>query len=117
MNDAAIAEARLQGGTALPLDDLYLVPLLGQEISRCRADDTGAENDRLHGCSLIPERAGSASPGIDRPDVDQRIAAHAVVAVVEIDRRIAVRYQEFDGIAELEASALGIVIDTAMFIA
>src|SRR6476646_1710963 len=67
-------------------------------------------------CPLLAA-AGSAAAAVDRPDLPQPVAAHAVIAVVEIDRRIAMGHQEFDDIAELEGPALRIVIDPAMLIA
>src|SRR5690349_5512067 len=59
----------------------------------------------------------STSPRVDRPDIDQRVAAHDMVAVVEVDRWVAMRRQELDQIANLQAPALRVVIDPAMLVA
>jgi hypothetical protein len=47
----------------------------------------------------------SASARIDRPDIDERVAAHAMVSVVKIDCRVAMRWKKLDQIANGQSPA------------
>ncbi len=47
-----------------------------------------------------------ADPRVDRPDVDQHVAAHAVEPGVQHDREVAVRRQHLDGVPDRGRAAL-----------
>src|SRR5690606_20366732 len=54
---------------------------------------------------------------VDAPDVDERVAADAMVVVVEIDGRIAMGRHQLDRRSELERSVAGREDDAAMLVA
>src|SRR6266446_8086769 len=60
---------------------------------------------------FIPSIAGP-----DRPDVDDLVPAHNMESAVEIDGRIAMRGEKFDGRAEL-GSAIALEIQGPVFVA
>jgi hypothetical protein len=58
-----------------------------------------AKNCWLRGASQFEIASRSASARIDRPDIDERVAAYAMVSVVKIDCRVAMRWKELNQIA------------------
>ena len=60
----------------------------------------------MNGLVIISLPSGGLPASIDRPDCLERVAAHDVIAVVEIDRRVAMRNDASELMAARELPAL-----------